>query len=158
MRDAALHLVNVPADVREAVLTDARERDVSVNDAVGEILANHYGLGWETSGYRFTESNSDQWFLRMPSVLKHTIAAHADSIRGKQTGVVLHILAAHYGLDSPTTGVRRPEAEPRFTREQLIEWRSRVQDGESIRAIEREHGLPRMTLNRALRRLEAQRG
>lgn len=151
-----MHLVNVPDDIRDAVLADARAADVSVNDKVGEILAAHYGLGWEPSGYAFTESASSQWFLRMPRVLKHTIAAHAESIRGKQTGVVLHVLAAHYGLDAPPTGVRRPQAAERFTREQLLEIRDRVRGGASIRAIEREHGLPRMTLNRALRRLEAQ--
>ena len=158
MRDAALHLVNVPDDIRAAVIDAARDADMSVNDVVGGILAAHYGLGWEQSGHSFTASDSTQWFLRMPSVLKHTIAAHAEAVGGKQTGVVLLVLANHYGLPAPAPGVRRQPTSERLAHDVLVEIQGRVNAGESIRRLEREYGLPRMTLNRALRRLEATGG
>jgi hypothetical protein len=155
MRDAAIHIRNVPEDIRAKVLADAESRNTSVNDVLGEILSTRYGLAWEPTGYRYTASKSEQWFIRMPAVLKHTIQAHADAIGGKQTGCVLLALAQHYNLDAPTTKTRRPPPDSQLAADVMAEIRRRVDAGESIRALEREYGLPRMTLNRALRREEA---
>lgn len=159
MRDAAINIRNIPPDIRTAVLGDARQHNVSVNDTVGEILAARYGIGWEPTGRGYTDSGGDQWVIRMPAVLKHTIQAHADAIGGKQTGCVLLAIAQHYGLeDTPTVRARRKAPDPVLAAALMDDVRRRVAEGESIRSLEREYGLPRMSLNRALRREEAGAG
>lgn len=153
-RDAAINVRNVRPDIRAAVVRDAQDRTISVNDTVGEILAAHYGLSWETAAYGATESTSQQWYLRMPSVLKHTIQAHAEKAGGKQTGVILWILARHYGLPNASLKSRRAVPPLPVTKKQMEKIRARVGAGESIRKLEREYGLTRGTLNRTLRREE----
>lgn len=151
-RDTAINIRNVPADIRQAVIEAARVEDASVNDVVGKILGDRYGLVWEPSHASFADSTSEQWVIRMPAVLKHTIAAHADSVGGRQTGVVLLALALHFGLPTPSVRNRVRPPERQLESELLAELLRRAGEGESIRALEREHGLPRMTLNRAIQR------
>lgn len=151
-RDSAINIRNIPSDIRYCVLQRARVQDQSVNDVVGEILATRYGLAWERSRATFADSTSDQWVIRMPSVLKHTIQAHADSVGGRQTGVVLLALAQHFDLPAPTVRNRVQPPDRTLADGVMREAISRAQDGEPIRALEREYGLPRMTLNRAIQR------
>ncbi len=151
MRDAAINIRGIPTNISRAVLGDAGHHDRSVNDVVGEILATRYGLGWENTGRKFRAAPAHQWLIRMPSVLKKTIEAHADAIGGKQTGVVLLALAQHYGIEAPPVKVRRITPSP-LAEAVMGEVRRKHEGGQSVRSLEREYGLTRGTLNRALRR------
>lgn len=155
MNDAAIHVRDVPEKIRRAVAKDARERDSSLNDVLGDILAQRMGLTWERSGASFTMSKSKHWLIRVPSVLKHTIDAWADASGNTMTGCVLLAVAQFYGLPEPPAKARRKPPEPVLERRLMEQVRRRAKAGESIRALEREYGVPRESLRRRLQREEA---
>ena len=155
MRDAAINIRGIPSAISRAVLQDAKHHDRSVNDVVGEILGDPAtgSAGSPPAGVRAGPGRPVA--VRMPAVLKHTIQAHADAIGGKQTGCVLLALAQHYGVEAPSVKVRRVPPESPLAKKLMNEVRKKHQGGQSIRSLEREYGLTRGTLNRALRPSEA---
>jgi hypothetical protein len=149
-RDAAIHVRNVPDPIREKVTADAREHNVSVTDLVGEIVARHYGLGWEPTGYPFSGAGRNHWFIRMPRVLKHTLDAAADASGNTVTGCVLVAVAKHYGLPEPSAR-RRTAVEPQLSDAQIVEARRRYDAGEvSGRKLAEEMGVNRELMRRVL--------
>ena len=148
-RDAAIHVRNVPDNIRTKVTDDAREHNVSVTDLVGEIVARHYGLGWEPTGYPFSGAGRNHWFIRMPRVLKHTLDAAAQASGNTVTGCVLVAVAKHYGLPEPSAARRVPE--PQLTPEQIAEARRRYDAGEMRgRKLAEEMGVNRELMRRVL--------
>jgi len=114
MSDVGFWLGDPPSAVREAVEADARARDVSLNDAVGEILARRYGLEWDSSGYPFsgTTGEAKDWGLRMPVALRDVIKAHAKALEGgTMRGCILLALSAHYDLPAQSPRKRRPRRQ-----------------------------------------------
>ena len=152
-RDAAIHVRNVPDNIRTVVVEDAREHNVSISDLVGELLARHYGLAWESTGYPFSGAGRDHWFVRMPRVLKHTLDAASEASGNTVTGIVLVALAKHYGLPEPPAG-RRTAHEPKLSDAQISEARRRYAAGESGRALAKEMGVNRELMRRTLADVE----
>ena len=65
-REAGVVVEDVPSAVIEAVERDARERDISRLDVVGQIVADQFRQPWELSGYPFREADgSTTWNIKM---------------------------------------------------------------------------------------------
>jgi hypothetical protein len=101
----------LPAELRVALDQDAEAQDVTLNDAAGAILAEHFGLAWEYSGKGY-QPRAQQFKLRVPEALHLKIRIEA--ALNPQTvvrGIAVSVLADHYGLAaiSPT---RRPRSVP----------------------------------------------
>lgn len=142
---------DVPSAVLAAVDADARDRDVSLNDVIGEILSRRYGLAWKASEYPYSgTTGSDQWLIRVPSALRDAIRGHADGAGLTMRGCVLLALTDHYGLE-PTSPRKRSahSIDPEIIREA----RELHDDGkgESLRALSRRYGIKRETLTKAIR-------
>lgn len=144
---------HVPDDIREAVETDAERQGTSRNAVIVGILCEWAGLVYEQPSYRYTEAKgSDQWGLRVPVALRNVIRAHAQSIKGAtQPGVVMRVLADHYGL--PERSLRKRGAR-RLDPEEITEARRRHTAGESVRSLAKELGVRRETLNAAIQEEE----
>lgn len=150
MSTVDLNVKDVPAAVRKAVEEDARERDVSVNDVQGEILARRYGLAWEPSGYPYSgTSGSDQWVIRIPRALRDAIKGHAEGAKLTQRGCVLLALSDHYGMEPVSPRKRsRYQLDPQVVREAR---RLHDEEGISFRELSRKFGIRRDTLTKAIR-------
>ena len=92
-------------DLREALEADAREKDITMNDAAGRVLAKRYELVWTDTGASFSSVSTLPFRLRVPEDI--WLKARLDSIArgGTLRGVVLNALHQHYGLG--TSDVRR---------------------------------------------------
>lgn len=149
MKTANLDIRNVPDEILQAAVEDARARNVTVNAAVVAILADRYAVRYDSPPYPFVGvGGSNHWNLRMPAVLADAIRAHAKATGATITGIVLRALAAEYGLPMMPTTPRKP---PRLSADQIEEIRRRNSDGESIRSLATTFGVTRKTLTRALR-------
>jgi hypothetical protein len=150
MPTAAINVKEVPTPIRVAVTEDARERDISVADCIGETIADYYGVRWESSGYPFagTGTGSDQWVVRLPSTLKALVHEHARRSGNTMRGIVLLILARHYGLEPQSP---RKRGGRQLDDDTLRTLRERHAAGESIRSLSREYRVKRETLTKALR-------
>jgi len=110
------HLVyneELPSKIRRALISEAKRRDIRVNDLAGELLAAHVGLIWELSGhpYRVERARIDK--IRVPERLHRLIRAEALGVTdgsGTMRGVVLSILASHFDL-AEVSKIRRPRKE-----------------------------------------------
>lgn len=149
-RDVGIDVRDVPAAVRQAVEDDARARDVSLNDAAGQVLATRYGLAWVTRGYPYsgTSGEANQWLLRVPKQMRDVIRQHAEASGNTMRGVILLALELHYGLP-PTSARKRggKQLDPQV----VAQVRARNAAGESIRSLAREFGIKRETLAKAIR-------
>lgn len=149
MTKVGIDVRGVPANLLHAVGIDARDRDMSIHDAVVEKLSAHYGFEFEPSGYPYSGTDgSDHWIIRVSPQLREMIRANAKATGGTMTGVVLSALAAAYGISGVSTRKRAPRAFPSATRAEI---RRRHREGESVRALSREYGVQRDTIARALR-------
>jgi hypothetical protein len=101
----------LPDDLRAALDQEASEENVTLNDVAGSILAEYFGLQWELSGKPYRKM-APQFKLRVDESLhlKLRMTAAIDQ-RTVVRGIVISVLAAHYGLGdySPT---RRPRSVP----------------------------------------------
>jgi hypothetical protein len=146
----AIDIRNVREDIRSHVNADAEKRGVSVNDVVGEILASRYGIPFVPTGYPYQGgSDSDHWNLRLSTVIRDAVRAHAEAVGGTSTGCILFALADHYGLD-PISPKRR-SGWPGLDPEMVTTARQRNEAGESIRSLSREYRVKRETLAKAIR-------
>ena len=153
MQIAAINIRDVPEALRDAVEHDARERNLSVNDVQGEVLADYYAVPWTHAGRRKNEyayTGVDQWVIRLPLSLKELIRQHARASGNTMRGIVLLILARHYGLAPDPEGTGRRGGRV-IDPEQLADLRARYEAGESIRSLHRATGIKREILTRAIR-------
>ena len=151
MQTVGINVRDVPEPLRRAVEEDARERNLSVNDVQGELLAAHYAVPWTHAGRRRHEypySGVDQWVIRVPASLKGLIRQHAEASGNTMRGIILLILSRHYG-QSPERAVRRGGRV--IDPDTLAELRERHAAGESIRSLHRATGIKREILTRAIR-------
>jgi hypothetical protein len=149
-RRIGLDIRKVPQAIVEAVETDARERDLSRNEAITRVLSLRYGVPWESTGRKYSEADgtTDHWQLRLPVTLHGAIRAHADALPGGTgPGVVLYALSDHYGLEPQSPRKRIARLSPAIIREA----RRRKDSGESVRSIARDLHVNRNSLNKALR-------
>lgn len=151
MQTVGINIRDVPEPLREAVEADARERNLSVNDVQGEVLASYYAVPWTHGGRRKNEyaySGVDQWVIRVPASLKALVRQHAEASGNTMRGIVLLILTRHYGLPPEDTHRRGGRV---LDPDLVSELRSRHQAGESIRSLHRATGIKREILTRAIR-------
>lgn len=86
-------------DLRRELEAEAEERNTTLNDIAGEILAAHYGLTWRQSGARYS-SVAAQFKLRVPEPLHRKIRQEYARYPDRTVrGIVLSILAAHYDIE-----------------------------------------------------------
>lgn len=99
----------LPPELRAALEAEAQNQDITLNDAAGRILAKRFDLLWEDSGKKYRPM-ADQFKLRVPEALhvKLRMTAALDH-RTVVRGIVLSVLAEHYGLAAiaPTRRPRR---------------------------------------------------
>lgn len=99
---------NVHPDIRKAVVADALEREVTLSDVVGEILAQRFRSEYEPSGRRATglgDNGVDQFLLSLPVGIVTAVYFESKNRKTTQSSVVQMVLADHYGL--PFTPVSR---------------------------------------------------
>lgn len=85
-------------DLRQALEGEAEDRNITLNDVAGEILAAHYGLTWRLTGAPYT-SVAARFKLRVPEPLHKKIRQEYARDSSKTVrGIVLSILAEHYGI------------------------------------------------------------
>lgn len=106
---------DVPLEIRGRLLDEARERNVSVNEAAVSILAAHYKVKVRPSGIAFAESRdkgSTNLAIKGGAKLHRKIDIER-ARRGGATlrGIVLERLALYFGIEPPPVG-RRPRTRP----------------------------------------------
>jgi hypothetical protein len=106
-----LLVYDVPPEIKAALVADAQERNVSINDRAVAILAAHYKVKHIPTGFPFTsDTGSPNLTLRGGAKLHRKIDMDRARRRGTLRGLVLECLALHYGLEPPPIG-RRPKTE-----------------------------------------------
>jgi hypothetical protein len=104
-----LLVYDVPPEIRDALVADAYQQNVSINEAAVSILAAHYKVKHIPTGVPFTaDSGGKNLSIRGGAKLHRQI--DIDRARrggGTLRGIVLERLALHYGLEAPPIG-RRP--------------------------------------------------
>ena len=154
-RPSGVVVEDVPTAVIEAVEREARERDISRRDVVGQIIADQFRQPWEMSGYPFREADgSTTWNVPMTDTLKTRLHEHARERGLTQRGTIILILQLHYGL--PTSSARRRPSHPPLSPDLIREARDRNDAGESFRSLETRFGVKRETLARAVARLRGE--
>jgi hypothetical protein len=110
-------ITEVPEEVRQAVLDDARERDISISSLVVELVGRCYGLDYPPAGQRLRKGATGEppWVIRMPDELAIRLALAQENGGGRRIAksrLILSCLAEHYGLqvESP---LNRSLAQPR---------------------------------------------
>jgi hypothetical protein len=102
----------LPSQIRRALVSRAKARDIRLNDAAVEVLAAHFGMEWESRGvYRVERARIDK--IKVPDALHKRIRREALRIPGgTMRGVVLSILAKQLELGIVIPRTRRPRKEP----------------------------------------------
>lgn len=90
--------VTLAADVKERLVADADERDLSLNDVAVGILAERYRVRFEGTSRKSpgTKTPSGPVLLRMPLALYKKI--HAAAVGVSKVDLVNRTLREHYGL------------------------------------------------------------
>lgn len=117
---AQVNVQDVPDAIREKVLSEASERDVSISSLVVEIVGRCHGLDIPASGQRLRRqangelpSGKPPWVIRVPAVLAEAlVAAVGDDRRVAKSRLILNCLAEHYGLPAESP-LNRSLAQPR---------------------------------------------
>lgn len=99
----------LPLELRTELDQEAAARDVTLNDVAGGILSEHFGIAWEPSGKPYRVM-APQFKLHVPEALH--IKIRMSAALNKRTvvrGIVVSVLASHYGLAAiaPTRRPRR---------------------------------------------------
>lgn len=104
-----LLVYDVPPEIRQALVTDAEVRNVSINEAAVSILAEHYNVKYVPTGVPFTGDDGGKNLSIRGGAKLHRKIDIDRARRGGGTlrGIVLERLALHYGLEPPPIG-RRP--------------------------------------------------
>lgn len=101
---------DIPEQLRDRLVLDAQERDVSINEAAVSILADKYGVERDPSTRPHRGGGvSSQLLLAMPVELRTAIRVHAAETGLTMRGVVMQALCEVYGLEAE--GIeRRPRS------------------------------------------------
>jgi hypothetical protein len=109
-----LLVFDVPPEIRDALVAEAYERNISINDLAVEICAARFKVKHIPSGVPFTsEEGSRNLAIRGGAKLHRKIdMERARRGGGTLRGVVLETLALHYGFEPPPIGRRPRRKEP----------------------------------------------
>lgn len=108
-----LMVTGVPHSLRAALLGDAKERGLPINEVAARILAERYNVKWTPmNGHGPVERNPDSERLSIRGGAKLHKKISLDAVRrdGTLRGVVLECLCLHYNLPLEPIG-RRPRKE-----------------------------------------------
>lgn len=120
---AEVRQVNIsamPEPVRQAVLAEARERDMSLSSLVTEIVGACHGLRYDHGAQRrqrLREGTTGDlpWVLRLPADLALALAQAQQANGGRRVAkqrLIVACLADHYGLDAESP-LNRSLSQPR---------------------------------------------
>lgn len=117
MRDDGMRQVGVsevPDAIRDAVLAEARQRDVSLGSLVVEIVGRCHGIDLPATGrMRQGTTGEPPWVIRMPfNLLVRLIRAQGKGGRLAKSRLILACLADHYDLPAESP-LNRSLAQPR---------------------------------------------
>lgn len=85
----------LPKDLRKKLDTEAKARDLTVNDVAVDILSRRFGVEWTRSRATFRPV-SERFKLRVSDELHRRIRVEAALGSHTVRGVVLSILSGHY--------------------------------------------------------------
>lgn len=107
---------NVPLNVKRAVLNEALAQDITMNDVIGQVLGQRWGIPYQLSGEKSMggEVTGDQMLFRVPVALDLHIRAAARAQKITESSVVCQTLATYFGLvyePKKRTGGRKPRAK-----------------------------------------------
>lgn len=97
---------DLPSDLREAMETDAKSSNMTLNDAAVQALSDHFQIESKLSGFPY-RSTSERFKLRVPEELHQLIRMQAAHRLQTVRGVALSELSVHYGT-TPIDPGRRP--------------------------------------------------
>jgi hypothetical protein len=90
---------NVPLELKQAIYAEAQEREVTMNDIVGEVLGAHWNEPYELSGERNTKVHAgSQLLIWLPPLMLARVWATAKQRSITESAVIIDILADHYGM------------------------------------------------------------
>lgn len=101
---------DIPDEIREALVGDARQRNLSLNEVIVQILASRFKVKITPTGAPYTDGEGERLSVRAGPKLHQKIALESARRSGTLRGVVLESLALHYNLDPPPIG-RRPRTK-----------------------------------------------
>ena len=105
---------NVVPEIRGAVVDQARESGCTISDVVGEILAQRWGLSYESSGEKSVgaEAQATQFLLKMPPQFVGRIHKISRATGMTESSVVQSELADHYLIPfTPRRRGRKPREQ-----------------------------------------------
>ena len=107
----ALLIQDVPPEIRDALVADAEQKNVSMNEMAVSILAADYKVKHIPSGVAFSPDGGGKDLTLRGGAKLHRKMDIDRARRGGATlrGIVLERLALHYGYDPPPLG-RRPRS------------------------------------------------
>lgn len=103
-----IQVQDVPKNLLNKVVADARRRSISLNDTVVGVLADAYNVEREPTSTRFTGAPiRTTLLLTLPDPLHLKIKVEAAGQKGvTMRGVIIAVLARHYGIKEPSTARR----------------------------------------------------
>jgi hypothetical protein len=104
-----LNVDHVPRQLTRRLASDARRRNVSINEAVVGVLAEHYRVTRDPTGAPFRGAPKGTTLLiTLPDDLHRAVKMDAAATpRGTMRGLVISVLCRHYGINPPSP-LRRP--------------------------------------------------
>lgn len=103
---------DIPDEIRLALVADATEQNLSLNEVVVRILSDRFKVKISPTGAPFTDGEAEKLSVRAGPKLHQKIALEGARRSGTLRGIVLESLALHYKLDPPPIGRRPRKAAP----------------------------------------------
>lgn len=100
----------LPTDLRSALDQSAQESDMTVNDAASKVLADHFKVKWNQSGFVYRPV-AKRFKLRVSDDLHKVMRVQAAQKLYTIRGLALNTLSKHYSTDE-ISPLRRPRREP----------------------------------------------
>ena len=92
-------VAGVPAELKRALVDDARALDVSINDRAATILCERFNVRRDPSGVAFRpEHGSTRMMFGVPAELRTKIRVKAAQQGSTMRAIVIETLADHYAL------------------------------------------------------------
>lgn len=91
---------NVPPDLKNLLVGEARHRDVSINNHAASILCAAFGVEHVPTGVPFRpERGSTRMMFAVPAELRQKIRVKAAQEGSTMRAIIINALADHFGFD-----------------------------------------------------------
>jgi predicted HicB family RNase H-like nuclease len=98
---------DIPENLRDVLVADASDRDISINEAAVAALAEKYGVEREPSTRPHRGGGtSTQLLLSVPEELRTALRLHAARTGETIRGLVISVLSEGYGIAADDAGRR----------------------------------------------------